>query len=80
MNTNEAMRAAVDNAGLSLRSASLALGKSENWLSSTLQRNGSSSGDTLARLGEVCGYSLALIPKGMEPSDALVIDPPESEG
>lgn len=77
MNTNEAMRAAVDNAGLSLRSASLALGKSENWLSSTLQRNDSSSGDTLASLGEVCGYSLALIPKGKEPTDALVIDPPE---
>lgn len=80
MNTNEAMRAAVDNAGLSLRSASLALGKSENWLSSTLQREGSSSGDTLASLGEVCGYSLALIPKGKEPSDALVIDPPDSAG
>lgn len=80
MDTNEAIRAAVDNAGLSLRSASLALGKSENWISSTLQRNGSSSGDTLASLGEVCGYSLALIPKGNVPPGALVIDPPEQAG
>ena len=79
MDTNEAMRRAVSNAGLSLRSASLAVGRSENWLSSTLQRNGSSSGDTLASLGEVCGYSLALIPKGKEPEGALVIDPPSSE-
>lgn len=78
MDTNEAMREAVSNAGMSLRSASFALGKSENWLSSTLQRSGSSSGDTLASLGALCGYSLALVPKGTEPPGSLVIDPPEA--
>ena len=77
MDTNEAMRALIDGAGFSARGASLAMGRSDNWLSATLARPGGSKAATVAELAGVCGYKLALVPSGAAlPSGSIVIDPP----
>ena len=77
MDTNEAMRALIDGAGLSARGASLAMGRSDNWLSATLARPGGSKAATVAELAGVCGYTLALVPVAATlPPGSIVIDPP----
>ena len=77
MDTNEAMRALIDNAGLSARGASLAMGRSGNWLRNTLARPGGSKAATVAELGAVCGYALALVPVAATlPPGSIIIDPP----
>lgn len=77
MNTNDAMRTIVSNAGLSMRAASERMGRSPNWLGATLARSGSSEAGTLAELAAACGYALALVPLGELPEGAIVVDPPE---
>lgn len=76
MDTNDVMRAMIDSAGLSRRAASRALGRSDSWLRNTLARPGSSTGDTIALLADVCGYELCAVPRGSVPPGGLVIDPP----
>ena len=76
MNTNDAMRTVVKNAGISMRAASERMGRSPNWLGATLARSGSSEASTLAALGDVCGYALALVPLDEVPEGAIVIDAP----
>ena len=76
MDTNEVMRAMVDSAGMSRRAASLAMGRSDNWLRNTLARPGSSTADSVALLADVCGWSLCVVPSDSVPPGALVIDPP----
>ncbi len=77
MDTNEVMRGMLAASGLSMRAASLALGRSASWLSNTLARPGGSEAATVAALAEVCGYRLALVPLAEDlPAGALVIDPP----
>lgn len=77
MNTKDAMKTVVCDAGYSLRRASELMGRSPNWLANTLARSGSSEAATVAELAQVCGYRLALVPAGDVPASALVIDPPE---
>lgn len=79
MNTNELMKALINKKGLSMRGASLALGRSPNWLASTTGKPGSSEAATVAELAEICGYKLAAIPADDVPDSALVIDPPTRE-
>lgn len=76
MDTNDAMRAMVGRAGLSLRGASLALGKSPAWLANTLARPGSSEAVTVAAVADLAGYALCAVPRGSVPPGAIVIDPP----
>lgn len=79
MNTNELMKLLINKKGLSMRGASLAMGRSPNWLASTTGKPGSSEAATVAELAEVCGYKLAAIPADDVPDTALVIDPPNKE-
>lgn len=82
MDTLQAVRSAVKESGNSMRGVSEAIGRTPNYLNSTVRRSELSGGGlnspTLARVADTCGYSLALIPKGTEPPGALVIDPPEA--
>ena len=77
MNTNEAMREIVRQAGISQREASERMGRSPNWLGATLARSGSSEASTIAELAAACGWTLALVPSGELPEGAVAIDPPE---
>lgn len=74
MNENEAIRTMLDRSGLSQTRASLMMGKSPSWLSASLAHSGCGA-STLARIADVCGYELALVPKGGVPDGGLVIDP-----
>ena len=76
VDTHEAMRSMVARAGLSMRAASIEMGRSPTWLSTTLGRPGSSEAATVAELARVCGYSLALVPPADLPPSAIEIDPP----
>lgn len=80
MKAQDAIRKALENAGESQASASGKLGKSRNYVNSLLAQADATGGtigcDTAAAMLGVCGYSLAAMPKGEEPSGALVIDPP----
>ena len=76
LDTNEAMRALVARSGLSMRAASLEMGRSPTWLSTTVGREGSSEAAIVAELADVCGYSLVLVPSREVPQGAIVIDPP----
>lgn len=76
MDSKEALKEAAKNAGMTLRSVSLAMGKSENLLASTLNRGSTPRVDTVAGALGVCGYALAAVPLDSVPPDALVIDPP----
>lgn len=76
MDTNEAMRALVARSGLSMRAASLEMGRSPTWLSTTVGREGSSEAAIVAELAHVCGYTLCAVPDRDVPGSALVIDPP----
>ncbi|MEG2934552.1 MAG: helix-turn-helix transcriptional regulator [Gordonibacter sp.] len=80
MQTYEALRQAARLGGLSLNKVSRALGKPESYISSAISRGSVPRCDTMARMADVCGYSLALLPRDKVPPDALVIDPPPREG
>ena len=75
MDTNSVMQEMTRSAGLTMKQASLDMGRSANWLSSTLSRPGGSEAATVASLAEVCGYALAAVPVDDLPPSALVIDP-----
>lgn len=77
MDSCEAMREIVGRSGMSYRAVSEAMGHYPTWLSSTLHKDVSSKADTLARLCDVCGYSLAAMPRADVPEGAIVIDPAE---
>ena len=77
MNTNNAVRNAIKSAGMTLDGVSLAMGKSKNWLSSTLAHTESSKASTVAQIGGVTGHALALVPREDLPASAIVIDPPK---
>jgi hypothetical protein len=55
------------------------MGKSANYIGSTLNQGSTPKADTLASMLEPCGYSLAAIPKEDLPNSALVIDPASKE-
>ena len=74
MNSNCAIRELVGRAGVSLRNASIQMGKSPTFLSSTLTNNASCECATIAALASVCNYSLVLVPRDSVPNDAIVID------
>lgn len=79
MNTEQVIREAASISGNSLRSVSSSMGKSANYIGSTLNQGSTPKADTLASMLEPCGYSLAAIPKEDLPNSALVIDPANKE-
>ena len=75
MNTNDAVRTMLDNAELTPYAASLAMGRAHTYVASILKRGGLVGTPTLAELGKVCGYTLALVPHGSTlPSGSIVLD------
>lgn len=75
MNSSDALRAMVDRSGLSMRAASVASGRSPEFISGTVSRGSSPTLATAAELAAACGYALAFVPTGDVPHGALVIDP-----
>lgn len=76
MKASDTIKKAAENAGYSLRGVSQALGKSPNYIASSVGRGSTMQADTLAGALGVCGYALAAVPLDSVPPDALVIDPP----
>lgn len=76
MDTGDALRAMVGRSGLSLRAASVASGRTPEWLSATLARGSAPTMPVAADLARACGHTLALIPSDDVPPSAIVIDPP----
>ena len=79
MNTQDLLREAISNAGISMISASRAMGKNDNYFASVVARGSTPQADTLAAMLEVCGYKLAAIPHADVPNTALAIDPPDGD-
>lgn len=77
MQTNDAVREIIGNAGMSAYSASLALGKAHSYMTSLLKRKGGIGAPVLATIADACGYDLMLVPRdGGEP---IVIDGSRSQ-
>lgn len=76
LKASDTIKKAADNAGYSLRGVSQALGKSPNYIASSVGRGSNMQADTLAGALAVCGYALAAVPFDSVPPDALVIDAP----
>lgn len=75
MDAIDALRQIVDGSGKSRRAVSFELGKSENYLSSTIAQRGVPSCATLSSVARLCGYKLALVPLGDElPWGSVEID------
>ena len=80
MKTTEAIRAALQRAGVSARAASRIMNRSNTYVTSAVgqaeRMNADLTASTVAGIGAACGYVLALVPSGEVPPGALVIDPP----
>lgn len=81
MNTLNAITETIERDGSSMRAISERMGKSSNYLASTIEQAKRKTGDahagTLAALAKACGHELAIVPREDLPPSALVIDPPE---
>lgn len=75
METYEAVKAAAKSKGISLNKLSRELGKADSYIATAISRNSDPAAKNLAAMAAACGYTLALVPNGELPSDALVIDP-----
>ena len=81
--TLEAINAAIESSGMTVRGVSQAMGKSDGYISSVIssskRKGGGVYSGTLANLAQVCGYTLALVPAGKDVDGMLAIDPPGRE-
>lgn len=73
MQTFEAIRAMLGASGKSQRGVSIELGRTHNWLNSTLGIAQDTKAGTLAAIAKVCGYELQLVNR--DTGDVLTIDP-----
>lgn len=78
MNEYDAIKETAARAGVSLRAASLSMGKSGDYISIAI-RNGRARGsrlkvDTLENIAHQFGYAVALVPADNIPSDAIELD------
>lgn len=76
----DAVKQAASNKGIALRQIGLTLGKSAQYVTSTITQGSTPKADTLARMLDVCGYGLYAIPYDNAPSDALQITSEDNEG
>lgn len=76
MDTGDAIKSMLIRTDTSQRAASLAMGRSGNFLGATFAKQSTCSAATVAEVGRVCGYTLALVPDRDVPAGAIVIDPP----
>ena len=79
MDAYEALKEAGDRSGVPMYKIGRALGKTDSYVSNGMARGSSPRCDTMAKMAEACGHSLALVPGGDLPDSALVIgkDPRE---
>ena len=77
MDAQSAWKRAARDSDKSMRSVSLEMGRSENFISTTFGKKSTPKVDTFAAMLAPCGYILAAIPKSDVPPSAIVIDPPE---
>ena len=62
-------------AGLARDEVSRRLGRSRQFMSSLIGQGSTPKADTLARVADVCGYTLALVPHGSTlPDGSIVLD------
>lgn len=69
----EALREAANRAGIPLYKIGRALGKPDAYVNSAISRGSVPRCDTMAKMSDVVGYDLALVPKGEAPDSALLI-------
>lgn len=79
MDAFDALKEAASRSGMPLRQIGRALGKPDNYVNNSMSRGSTPRCDTMAKMAEVCGHNLALVPSGDLPDSALVIgdDPRE---
>lgn len=75
MDAYNALRVAADRGGVSLASIGRVMGRPDNYVSNNISRGSIPRCDTMARMADVCGYKLALVPPDELTEGALVIDP-----
>lgn len=73
MDAYDALREAANREGVPLRQIGRELGKPDNYVNSAMSRGSVPRCDTMAKMAEVCGHSLALVPFEDVPDSALVI-------
>lgn len=73
MDAYEALREAASETGVPLYKIGRALGKADAYVNSAISRGSVPRCDTMAKMAAVCGYGLALVPRGDMPDTALVI-------
>ena len=73
MDTHHALVAMLEASGLSSYRVSVGLGRHSSYVSTMLRRGSVPSADLLARMADVCGYDLRLVPRNGA-GDALTID------
>lgn len=71
----DALEQTARNAGVSFNAIGTALGHSMNYVHNARSRGSVPSVDNASRMADVCGYALALIPRGDLPESAITIDP-----
>lgn len=71
----DVLKQAATNADVPITHIGRAMGKRDNYVSSTLRQGSTPKADTLAAMLAPCGYALAAVPLDSLPPDALVIDP-----
>lgn len=75
MNATDSIRELARRGGLSYRALSMQMGRSEMFIGTTIAKGSIPKADTLAAIADVCGYTLALVPKSAEmPADAIIVD------
>lgn len=74
MDALDALKEAAARSGVPLRQIGRELGKPDNYVNNSISRGSVPRCDTMAKMAEVCGHSLALVPDGDLPDSALKID------
>ncbi len=81
MKAQDALRVAISSSGKSQAGISKSIGKTRNYVNAQVTQADNTGGTlecgTVAGIASACDYALVLGPKGSEPPDSLVIDPPE---
>ena len=74
MNSVEALRHIVEASGRPKMRISADLGRSSNWLATTLRNAQPPKAPTLAAVADACGYDLQLVRR--DGGETITIDPP----
>lgn len=76
MDTKKALDEMLQSDGRSRIQISNAMGRNPNFLSATISRGSAPRADTLALIGQTCGWDLLL--RKRDSGEEIVIDPSES--